>query len=98
MDVTDDPLTEDLHPSLELCAGESRGLPDLTRLGPMKVMRDAAGSAEYYLTNARILVDREYGAGASERMPAVTAAVVTAQATEVAATLLAAVLQAGGRR
>lgn len=67
------------------------GMPEYDRLQPNKVMRDAGISLEFYLANARRALEREFGVGASERMPGVLAALVTAHATEVSATTLAGV-------
>lgn len=92
-----DPWEEELYPSLDEVARESGGV-DLSRLGPLKIMRDSAISAGCYLDNARVLVERQYGRGSSERLQHLVTAVVTAQALEVSATLLAAVLQRPGPR
>lgn len=67
-------------------------LPSYDRLDPLKVMEDAGSSTFYYLHNARMHVEREFGPGAALQMPGVAAALVTAQATEVSAVTLAGVL------
>jgi hypothetical protein len=88
-----DPWKQEVRPTAEDVAILPRWMPDFTRLSPDKVMRDAGRSLEDYLHNARIMLDREFGVGTAQRMPEVLAALVSAQATEVASASVAGAVQ-----
>lgn len=88
-----DAWKQELRPTVDEVLSFPRFMPDFMRLSPDKVMRDAGLSLSDYLHNARITLDREFGAGSAQSMPAVLAALVDAQAREVSAAAVAGAIQ-----